>query len=109
MTLLDEVREFASRFERGGECPVCGAYDPEDGPPENHADDCEMLTLMPRLVAALEAAERMLLLVDGDEPMDRDEAGRGDSSWSICGGDYGTLGNHAPDCPWEALREAHGA
>lgn len=58
--LLDDVRAFTRSRDVDGECPICGAYCPDDGVPDDHDPQCQMLTLMPKIVTALEATQALV-------------------------------------------------
>jgi hypothetical protein len=80
-------------------CELCWSDFADDGS-ARHEDDCPWLA-MPRIVAALEAAERIVAALDDDGPTDN---GRG-LVCRLCGialsRDY-----HDAGCPWMALVEA---
>lgn len=109
MSLLDEARRLAEQVDPihvdSGHCFECEGWD-------QHLNDCPWLA-MPRIVAALEAAQRLLQ----SEPHDTDRAPfvgwyiEGEYIESRCYwcGDRRNERHDDPECPWLALVAAMGA
>lgn len=101
MSLIDDARrieEIDPTYEDDGYvglgrhvCVFCGTWAPD------HGGDCPWLSL-PQIVAALEAAEKIVGVLDEDGPTDN---GRG-MVCRCCGVALAT-GYHDADCPWQAL------
>ena len=97
MTLLEDARRLAElavpmweeRFNDSGVCPHCGEY-------RKHASDCAMRAL-PRIVAVLEAAERVAQLAYTTVYAE-DYTG---ASWLACRECGACDGAHTDDCPWQ--------
>lgn len=121
MTLVEDARKIAiseplqfNDDSRAINCLMCNSDHFRDGHREidpdreiDHAPDCSWLA-MPKIVAALEAADRLVLLSPEDETL---MVGVWDCHW--CGGvlvnESGyrvvevEVAGHAPDCDWQAL------
>lgn len=82
-----------------GYCIACDEYiGTSNG---SHAPDCPTLA-MPRIVAALEAAERVTDHADPfSEPTHYEDNPTERSTYVFCARD--TRDGHAVDCPWQAL------
>ena len=94
MSLLGELYDTCLRTENaedytGNQWTVCRVCGVDDG----HEDAC----LVPRVLAALQAAERIAT----DSPMDS-EVAQGGVSLVSCKFCYGELA-HESDCSWQAL------
>jgi hypothetical protein len=102
MSLLDDARRLAAHDLRDhddiggyGFCPLCERT-------EGHRPDCPWLRL-PRIVAVVEAAERVVNAVD-DEPVT--EVALDGQIYAICDKAAWPDGEHAADCAWQALKAA---
>lgn len=96
MSLLEDARAISeSAPSSDDQCPHCSAYigPVRGGDYGEHSPDCPWLA-MPRIVAALEAAEK----VASDMPLDE-----GHAECYYCGG---WRDHHAAGCPWQALAAA---
>lgn len=110
MSTLDDARWLAS--DRWGLCPVCYerlwpmASVPEGAPerePGQHRPGCRWQSSLPKIVAALEAAERVV--GDGYPSRDVDcwHCG-GEAVWVWTGQYEGHWHvDHTSDCSWQAL------
>jgi hypothetical protein len=95
MSLLDDARRM--------DCACDASF-------QNHAEFC-LLDLKPKIVAALEAAER---LIEAGDPVETDRGGRGVCQYCLApnyAGDYLSFGppkdvEHAAACPYGALLTA---
>jgi hypothetical protein len=92
MVLLNEMTPSYQ-----GMCLFCYGVEDQPGPygRTQHKSDC-VYVRRDRIIAVLEAAERL----PGEEPVT--EGSGGYIAYTICGDDAVT-GNHAPDCPYQAL------
>lgn len=107
MSLIEVMQRLIDRSatthevygKRGTACHLCSwARVYWDDESIEHSPDCPVPTL-PRIVAALEAAELYSGMFVGGAAPSRARPGE----WGQCWGCGILLPKHAPDCPWQAL------